>query len=141
MFADPTQTVTISYTHLREPDRTNPAGPWGWHLALNLYDCCPELITSAETIRDYVIKLCDLIQMHRYGDPFIVHFGQDKRVAGYSLVQLIETSSISGHFANESNAAYIDIFSCKKFDPQVAAAFTIEAFGAKKAAGVHVTRD
>ena len=92
-------------------------------------------------IQTYVIKLCELIQMKRFGDPTIVHFGEEERVAGYSLVQLIETSNICGHFANESNAAYIDIFSCKYFDPELAAAFTIETFAAQKAAGVHITRD
>ena len=133
--------MSLTYTHLHEPDKERVAGPWGWHLALNLYDCDPGLITSAEVIRAYVLRLCDLIQMRRFGDPIIVHFGEDERVAGYSLVQLIETSNICGHFANESNAAYIDIFSCKYFDPELAASFTIETFAAQKASGVHITRD
>jgi S-adenosylmethionine/arginine decarboxylase-like enzyme len=133
--------ASLIYTHLHEPEKSRQAGPWGWHLALNLYECDPELIRSADGIGDYVIELCELIQMKRFGDPMIVHFGEDERVAGYSLVQLIETSNICGHFANESNAAYIDIFSCKYFDPETAAAFTIETFAAKKAAGVHITRD
>ena len=141
MFAESVQTPSLSFIHLHEPDKARQAGPWGWHLALNLYDCDPQLITSAQVIRDFVVKLCDLIQMRRFGDPIIVHFGEDARVAGYSLVQLIETSNICGHFANESNGAYIDIFSCKYFDPELAAAFTIETFAAQKANGVHITRD
>jgi len=32
------------------------------------------------------------------------------------MIQLIETSLISGHFANLTNSAYIDIFSCKGYD-------------------------
>lgn len=141
MFVETTQTISLSYSHLQEPCKDRQAGPWGWHLALNLYDCDPDLITSANVIRNYVIGLCDLIQMRRFGDPMIVHFGEDERVAGYSLVQLIETSNICGHFANASNAAYIDIFSCKYFDPELAASFTVDTFGAQKAAGVHITRD
>jgi len=136
-----TRTALIDYVQLPEPEKTRQAGPWGWHLALNLYDCDPELIRSAEAIYDYVVRLCDLIEMRRFGEPTIVHFGEDERVAGYSLVQLIETSNVCGHFANESNAAYIDIFSCKYFDPEAAAAFSQEAFRAAKAAGVHITRD
>lgn len=136
-----TRGATISYIQLSEPEKTRQVGPWGWHLALNLYDCDPALIRSAEAIYGYVVHLCDLIEMRRFGEPTIVHFGEDERVAGYSLVQLIETSNICGHFANESNAAYIDIFSCKYFDPELAAAFTLETFGASKAAGVHITRD
>jgi S-adenosylmethionine/arginine decarboxylase-like enzyme len=69
--------------------------------------------------------------MKRYGDTQVVNFGEEERVAGFSMTQLIETSLISGHFANQSNAAYIDIFSCKYYDPQVAADFTQQYFQAK----------
>jgi S-adenosylmethionine/arginine decarboxylase-like enzyme len=99
------------------------------------------MITSADAIRDYVIELCDRIKMRRFGEPMIVNFGEDPKVSGYSLVQLIETSSVCGHFANQSCSAYIDIFSCKYFDPELAAQFTIETFKAQKAPGVHITRD
>jgi len=69
--------------------------------------------------------------MKKFGDTQVVHFGEDKKVAGFSMTQLIETSLISGHFANQTNHAYIDIFSCKYYDPQVAADFTQEYFKAK----------
>jgi S-adenosylmethionine/arginine decarboxylase-like enzyme len=54
---------------------------------------------------------------------------------------LIKTSNICAHFANESAAVYIDIFSCKKFDPDLAAAFCIEAFRAQKASATFISRD
>ena len=136
-----TRSAQIAYVNLAEPDRTRPAGPWGWQLALNLYECDPAAIRSAETIRAFVVQLCDLSEMRRFGEPTIVHFGEEERVAGYSLVQLIETSNICAHFANESNAAYIDIFRCKYFDPEAAADFSARFFGARKAAGVHITHD
>jgi hypothetical protein len=34
-------------------------------------------------------------------------------------VQLIETSLISAHFANLTNTVYLDVFSCKPYDPEV----------------------
>ncbi len=77
------------------------------------------------------MALCELIGMKRYGDCQIVHFGEG-RVAGYSMVQLIETSLISGHFANDSNRAYLDIFSCKGYDPAVVEEFSRIFFGALK---------
>lgn len=141
MLAETIRPIYLSSMHLPEPEKTRPARPWGWHLTLNLYECDPGLITSAEVIREYVIQLCDLIKMRRFGEPMIVNFGEEPRVSGYSLVQLIETSNICGHFANESNSAYIDIFSCKSFDPQLAACFTAETFRAVKTTGVHITRD
>jgi len=72
--------------------------------------------------------LCDLIEMKRFGETQVVHFGEDEKVAGYSMVQLIETSLISGHFANQSNAAYIDVFSCKAYLPEMVQTFAEEFF-------------
>jgi S-adenosylmethionine/arginine decarboxylase-like enzyme len=73
--------------------------------------------------------------MRQFGETQIVHFGKDERVAGYSMTQLIETSLISGHFANLTNAAYLDIFSCKPYDPRAAADFAKRFF---KAAGMNL---
>jgi S-adenosylmethionine decarboxylase len=89
------------------------ATPWGILTSMDLYGCNPDIIRDAEKIKRFVVELCDRIEMKRFGECQVVHFGQDERVAGYSMIQLIETSLISGHFANQSNAAYIDIFSCK----------------------------
>lgn len=131
----------INYLTMPEPGTDGKVIPWGWHLVLNLYDCDPQKIRSAEVIRAFVIELCERIAMRRFGEPTIVKFGEDPRVSGYSLVQLIETSNICAHFADESNAVYLDIFSCKKFDPEQAASFCIETFQARKAAGTFLSRD
>ena len=116
------------YKHIQKEFTEQNA--WGLMTSINLYNCHPDTIRSKEKIRQYTKELVELIQMKAYGKPQIVNFGEDERVAGYSLVQLIETSLISGHFANESNAVYMDIFSCKLYDPHVAAEFTKEFFKA-----------
>lgn len=136
-----TATSCITYQTMPEPGTDGRVQPWGWHLVLNLYDCSLEKIQSADVIYQFVVDLCELIQMRRFGEPTIVNFGDDPRVAGYSLVQLIETSNICAHFANESSAIYLDIFSCKKFDPEIAAQFCIEVFEAGKGAGTFISRD
>ncbi|MBH0184513.1 MAG: hypothetical protein HP477_03580 [Nitrospira sp.] len=74
---------------------------------------------------------CELIGMKRFGECQVVDFGEG-RVAGYSMVQLISTSLISGHFANDTNNAYLDIFSCKGYDPAVVESFSKEFFGAQR---------
>ncbi len=104
---------------------------WGMSMALDLQDCRPDTVRDRDHIRAYVMALCELIGMKRYGDCQIVHFGEG-RVAGYSMIQLIETSLISGHFANDSNRAYLDIFSCKGYDPSVVEDFSRTFFGALK---------
>jgi S-adenosylmethionine/arginine decarboxylase-like enzyme len=106
----------------------NELGAWGLYSSVDVSNCDPDIIRDAEAIRQYVIQLCDLIQMKRFGETIVVNFGEDEKVAGYSMIQLIETSLISGHFANLTNKAYIDIFSCKHYDPDVAAHFTLSYF-------------
>ena len=101
---------------------------WGIASSFDIYDCDPEVIRSAEKTQQFVLELCDLIKMKRFGKTTIVNFGEDERVAGYSMVQLIETSLISGHFANMTNAAYLDVFSCKPYDPEVVADFAKRFF-------------
>lgn len=54
-----------------------------------------------------------------FGSPQLIRFGEDDK-QGYTLVQLIETSNITGHFCESTNDAYIDIFSCKPYDKHVA---------------------
>jgi S-adenosylmethionine/arginine decarboxylase-like enzyme len=105
---------------------------WGLCTAIDLKECNPATIRDAEKIHQFVIELADLIEMHRFGEPQIIHFGPNDRVAGYSMTQLIETSLLSAHFANDTNAAYIDIFSCKEYAPSVAAEFCKKFFGAKR---------
>ncbi len=104
---------------------------WGIAASIDIYECKPEKIRDADAIRRFVIELCDLIEMKRFGDTQIVHFGKDERVAGYSMVQLIETSLISAHFANMTNAVYLDVFSCKPYDPEVVKTFAESFFDGK----------
>ena len=105
---------------------------WGLSTSVDLYGCNPETIRDARAIKRYVKELCELIEMKQFGDTQVVHFGEEERVAGFSMVQLIETSLISGHFANNTNNAYIDIFSCKYYEPSVAVEFTKKFFEAKE---------
>ena len=102
---------------------------WGMASAIDIYNCNHDTIRDADAIRRFTVALCDLIEMKRFGETQVVHFGEDERVAGYSMVQLIETSLISAHFANQSNTVYLDVFSCKPYEPEKVQAFSQEFFG------------
>lgn len=102
---------------------------WGMASAIDIYKCNPDTIRDADEIRRFTVALCDLIEMKRFGETQVVHFGEDEKVAGYSMVQLIETSLISAHFANQSNTVYLDVFSCKPYDPEKVQTFSQEFFG------------
>jgi S-adenosylmethionine/arginine decarboxylase-like enzyme len=127
-------------------DREDPDGPqrrespelWGLLTSIDIYHCDPAAIRDADRIKRFVAELCDLIEMRRFGETLVVHFGEEERVAGYSMVQLIETSLISAHFANASNAVYLDVFSCKMYDPEVVAQFARRYFGGSRVV-THIT--
>lgn len=106
---------------------------YGKELILDLYDCDPKIIRSKKKILEYLNKICHLIKIKKYGKPLIERFALHNPVAaGYSLVQLIETSSITCHFSELWNRAFINIFSCKLFDEKIATDFTKKFFKAKK---------
>jgi S-adenosylmethionine/arginine decarboxylase-like enzyme len=69
--------------------------------------------------------------MVAYGSPQIVRFGSGNK-QGYTLVQLIETSNICAHFVEENNSMYLDVFSCKDFDPAVVKQTVEEFFEVQK---------
>ena len=106
---------------------------FGMEVVLDLYDCNLETIRSKEKLQEYTRELCQVIGMTPYGAPFAERFGlNEAKTAGYSIVQLIETSSITGHFSEERNSAYINIFSCKEFEPKQAAEFSKDFFEADR---------
>ncbi|MBI5254837.1 S-adenosylmethionine decarboxylase [Candidatus Falkowbacteria bacterium] len=105
--------------------------PWGMSIYVDLKECNLATMTNAEKIKRFVAGLCDIINVKKFGDTVIVNFGENQRVFGFSMMQLIETSLISGHFANESRAIYLDIFSCKEYPPYAAAEFCKKFFEAK----------
>ena len=89
---------------------------WGQHLLLDISDCNAN-VCSKSAIAVFVRELVDAIDMKAHGEPIIVHFAEhDYDAVGYSLVQLIETSAITGHFSDNNRDAYLDIFSCKSFN-------------------------
>ena len=109
----------------KEYERKNP---WGVLASFDIYNADPGLIRDAAQIERFVHELCGLIDMKPHGDCKIVHFGEDGRAEGFSMTQLIETSLISGHFANASNTVYLDVFSCKFYDPRQVAEFAMAFF-------------
>jgi S-adenosylmethionine/arginine decarboxylase-like enzyme len=112
---------------------------FGYELCIDLYNCDAKTIRSKTKIKQFVKKLCKEIDMIPYGESIVVNFGSGQ-AKGYSLVQLIETSSIVGHFKEENNSAYIDIFSCKEFDSLKTESFTQEFFGASSVKSTFLVR-
>lgn len=105
---------------------------WGVSSCIDLYECDLTLMQNAEAIREFVVLLCERIKMRRYGETQVVFFGDEPRVQGFSMTQLIETSLISAHFADASRAIYLDVFSCAPYNPEDTAKFAAEYFKAAR---------
>jgi S-adenosylmethionine/arginine decarboxylase-like enzyme len=118
---------------------------WGLHTAIDLYDCDLAVMTDPDALRRFAADLVDLLDMEAYGPPIVEFFGcgtwkpgdpehEKPDTAGYTLVQLIQTSSITGHFADGLRRIFLDVFSCKAYDPAVVVEFSRTFFHAGETA-------
>lgn len=107
---------------------------WGYHLRLDVAGCELEKARSEEYIARYNESLLDLIKMKSMGEAWIKDCGPQDRpdLCGVTLLQPIETSSITAHFCNESGDVYLDVFSCKPFDSEAVIAHLREWFNPKR---------
>ena len=112
---------------------------WGYHLMLDCSKCLPSTIRCAPHITKFAKTLVKKIDMVPHGEPQVVHFGWGDK-CGYTLVQLIETSNITAHFCEETNDMYLDVFSCKPFNPSDVEAVVSEHFGPVHKNRTFVTR-
>ena len=101
--------------------KIQPDSFWGMHLIIDMEECNDKLINDRKNIYNFSKKIVKEIKMKPFGEPIIEHFATDNpKASGFSLVQLIETSNICAHFAENTNSVYLDIFSCKVFLPEKA---------------------
>ena len=113
---------------------------FGWDLSIDLVDC-NDHVTDPYVIKNFANGLCDVIDMTPYGDPQTPYFGENSEITkGHSLLQFVETSSITGHFSDHYKSAHIDIFSCKDFDEKKALKYCIKIFGGRAVTNIKQTR-
>ena len=113
---------------------------WGFHLMLDCAELNHDAITDYQTIYNFTKQLVKDIDMVAYGEPQIIEFGSGNK-AGYTLVQLIETSNICAHFVNENNTFYMDVFSCKPFDNDTVIQVVDKYFKPEKVRMHYISRD
>ena len=110
------------------PARTST--PWGMLAAIDLHGCERRLVEDADTIRAFVPTVIDVIGMRAHGPLHLERFG-DGELEGWSAMQFIETSSITVHADEFACRCFIDVFSCRVFDPEAAAAVAVAHFGGR----------
>jgi len=115
---------------------------FGYHLILDCKKCNKNKIKNEDNIRNFIDELLFLTKMKKWGDLIVQNLQKGpKHLIGYSVVQLIHTSSIVCHFCNNSGDVYIDFFSCKIFEEDVVINCVNKYFLPKKFKSQFIKRD
>ena len=88
---------------------------FGYHLMLDCAGCNKNIAIRGQIIQ-FVKDLVVRIDMQAHGEPIVEYLLEGDPKQGYSLMQLITTSNICGHFMELDGTAYFDVFSCKPFN-------------------------
>ena len=112
--------------------------PYGQELILDLHGCDVSTF-NRESLDKYFEKLCVAIKMEKCERYFWDDVGvpEEERqtsphTKGTSAVQFILTSTIVIHTLELMAAVYVNIFSCKRYDPAMAEKITKDWFGARE---------
>lgn len=109
-------------------------------LILDMHQCDVSTFTKKKLVV-YFVNLCKIISMKRHGKPiFWEDHGTIPHLHGISAIQFIETSNIVVHTLHLLNAVYINVFSCKEFDTNIALHFSKKYFVARKVSSKVISR-
>jgi S-adenosylmethionine/arginine decarboxylase-like enzyme len=101
---------------------------WGTLAAIDLHGCDRGSLADPECIRTFVPAVIDAIGMKAHGPLALERFGTGE-LEGWSAMQFIETSTIVVHADEVAGRCFVDVFSCRPFDPESAAAVAVDHFG------------
>ena len=124
------QTATLA----RPGDDRATYVPWGMLAAIDLHGGDEERLADPDSIRAFVPEAIEAIGMRAHGPLMIERFGQGE-LEGWSALQFIETSSLTIHADEVSGRCFIDVFSCRPFDPDLVAAIAVRHFGGTPRSG------
>lgn len=125
---------------------SDSAKPYGFELILDMHGCDVSTF-NRKSLDGYFAALCNAINMQRCERYFWDDQGvppeerqTEPHTKGTSAVQFILTSSIVIHTLDLLEAAYVNIFSCKAFDKDVAEKLTKEWFRASECRATFIER-
>lgn len=83
------------------------------HLLVNVKCRNQELLTSTQALSEWIPRMVKHIKMNIIAGPFCIQYPDPGGITG---VAMLAESHISVHTYPEVGMAYVDIFSCAKFD-------------------------
>jgi len=111
----------------------NKKSYFGPHLMLDLSECDQERINDLDFIFNFLNTIPDKIGMLKITQPYVFPYSgvvpEDSGITGFVV---IAESHFSIHTFARKGYAFVDLFSCKPFDTDMAGDLIIEAFISKK---------
>ena len=108
--------------------------PYGKELILDLHDCDPSTF-NRKSIKKFFRELCAVIEMEPCKLSWWDDYGvlpeeqeAEPHMKGTSAIQFIRTSNITIHTLDLLNSVYLNIFSCKDFNADIARNISEEWF-------------
>jgi S-adenosylmethionine/arginine decarboxylase-like enzyme len=121
----------------KDPYAFDPTKPYGYMLTMDLHKCDVSKFNRKD-LTQFFEQLCDLTEMELaeifFWDDLDTPEDEKQTEAhtiGTSAVCFILTSNITVHTLDVLERVYIDLFTCKPFDPEIAKAFIVEWFDSK----------
>lgn len=107
---------------------------YGKELILDIHDCNTSDF-NRKGLTKFFESLCDFIDMERCLLTFWDYEGELEEYAkapahlkGTTAVQFISTSNVTIHTLDEMKRVYLNIFSCKDFEPDAVVGFCVAWF-------------
>ena len=106
---------------------------WAQSVAIDLYECPHEIVDNKDSLKEFIVKATKLIHQTSVGPIYIDRFEDEKlHLSGYSGMTLHDSFSITVHFDEVDNRAFVDVFSCHDFDISTVIEFAKNYFSASK---------
>ena len=102
---------------------------WGLTSSIDVYDCDNGKIIDKETIKEFIKQCSEKFNLTLSASNIPVCFSVNDNITGFSKIS--NDSTIAGHLKNNSTNLYLDVFSCKYYEPRDVAEFALEYFSAK----------
>lgn len=103
------------------------------HLRINIAGCDKKLLNDKKYLKKFLNKMPKKVGMTLVDKARVVGVMADNPLdSGYSGSSLLSESHIYLHCFPERKFAFVDVFSCKHFDAEVATSYIVETFKATK---------
>ena len=107
--------------------------PYGYELIIDLHQCDSARFNATDVER-FCKELCALVKMkcedfHIWASSLEDYATEAPHLYGTSAVQFITTSTLVIHTLPKLLCAYVNLFSCKSFEPAEATEFVASFFG------------